>query len=152
MNNENTSSELLPFVASYRASALSLIGAETRKLGLIGKSFQLFEEAVEQYADVSPFPEFLRGGVAENLPWIFFNKRKFAKTDFASIINKYEQNPEYANFKVMSFSYWAWANQHQHKRFRDRAKNYLEKAIKLDPNYEAGRKKAEDLLEKLDRK
>ena len=144
-NSPTTTKELMPFIASYKASALSLVGAETKKLKLLGQAFSLFDDAVNKYADISYLPEFLRGSVAENLPWFFFSKRKFAKQDFQSIINKQEKNPEYANWKVMSFVYWAWAKQHQGKKYRNQAINYLDKAIGLDPNYKAGRTKAEQL-------
>ena len=141
----NTSKELLPFIASYRASALSLVGAETKKLKLLGKAFSLFNDAVENYARVSYLPEFLRGSVAENLPWFFFTKRKFAKQDFQSIIDKQDKNNEYAYWKVMSFTYWAWAKQRQSKKYRTQSLAYLDKAISLDQNYKAGRTKAEEL-------
>jgi hypothetical protein len=144
-NSPNTSKELLPFIASYRASALSLVGAETKKLKLLGEAFALFNDAVERYAAVSYLPEFLRGSVAENLPWFFFSKRKFAKQDFQSIIDKQDKNIEYANWKVMSFTYWAWAKQRQSKKYRTQSLAYLDKAILLDPNYKAGRAKAEEL-------
>lgn len=144
-NSPNTSKELLPFIASYRASALSLVGAETRKLKLVGEAFALFNDAVEKYAIVSYLPEFLRGSVAENLPWFFFSKRKFAKQDFQSIIDKQNKNIEYANWKVMSFTYWAWAKQRQSKKYRTQSLAYLDKAILIDPNYKAGRTKAEEL-------
>ena len=139
-------SEYLPFVASYRASALSLVGAETRKLSLVGDAFRLFEVAVERYADVSYLPEFLRGSVAENLPWIFWQKKRFAAKDFGSIIRKCEADSGYANGKSMSFTYWAWAKSHSGKRFRKQAKAYLNKAIALDPEGVGGRLKAEALL------
>lgn len=77
----------MPFVSSYRASALSLIVAETNKLKLLGQSFGLFADALKKYSDISPLPEFLRGSVAENLLRFFFGKRKFAKKDFRSIID-----------------------------------------------------------------
>jgi tetratricopeptide (TPR) repeat protein len=141
----NTSKALLPFIASYRASALSLVGAETKKIKLLREAFQLFDSAVINYADVSHLPEFLRGSVSENLPWIFFTKRKFAKQDFQSIINKQAQNSEYANWKIMSFTYWAWAKQRQAAKYKDQALAFLNKAIELDPNYKAGRAKAEEL-------
>ena len=137
--------ELIPFIASYRASALSLVGAETKKLKLLGVSFELFADAVKKYAEYSYLPEFLRGSVAENLPWFFFSKRKFAKQDFQSIINKQDKNADYANCKIISFTYWAWAKQHQGKKYRNQAITYLDKAIGLDPNYKAGRTKAEQL-------
>jgi len=140
-----TTRALLPFIASYRASALSLVGAETQKLKLLGQSFVLFEDAVKRYADISCLPEFLRGSVAENLPWLFFSKRKYSKKDFQSILNKQAQNASYANGKTMSFVYWAWAKQHQGKRFRKQALNYLDMAIGLDPDGKAGRTKAEEL-------
>jgi hypothetical protein len=149
MDKTSTTKELLPFISSYRASALSLVGAETKKLSLLGKAFTLFKEAVDLYASVSYMPEFLRGSVAENLPWIFFSKRKYAKKDFQSIISKYDKQAEYANWKIMSFTYWAWAKQHQAKEYKTQALTYLEKAIILDPNYKAGRKKAEELKGKL---
>jgi hypothetical protein len=90
-------------------------------------------------------PEFLRASVAENLPWFFFSKRKFAKIDFESIISKQNANSEYANWKIMSFTYWAWANQHQRKKHRTQALSYLDKAIALDPNYKGGRQRSEKL-------
>ena len=144
-NSPNTSKELLPFIVSYRASALSLVGAETKKLKLLGEAFTLFNDAVKNYVTVSYLPEFLRGSVAENLPWFFFSKRKFAKQDFQSIIDKQDKNSEYANWKVMSFTYWAWAKQRQSKKYRTQSLAYLDKAILLDRNYKAGRQKAEDL-------
>jgi len=79
------------------------------------------------------------------LPWYFYSKRKSAKHDFQSIIFKNDTNNEYANWKIMSFTYWAWAKQHQSKKYRTLALQYLDKAIALDPNYKAGRKKAEEL-------
>ena len=144
-NSHNVSKELLPFIASYRASALSLVGAETKKLKLLGEAFNLFNDAIKNYATISYLPEFLRGSVAENLPWFFFTKRKFAKQDFQSIIDKQDQNNEYANWKVMSFTYWAWAKQRQSKKYRTQSLAYLDKAISLDQNYKAGRTKAEEL-------
>jgi hypothetical protein len=137
--------EMLPFIAAYRASALSLVSAETKKLGDLNKAFLLFDEAVKQYAAISYLPEFLRGSVAENLPWFLFSKRKYAKTDFQSIIEKQERQEDYAGAKIMSFTYWAWANQRKGKKHRTQAINYLDKAIALDPEYKAGRKKAEAL-------
>jgi hypothetical protein len=148
-NSPNTSKELLPFIASYRASALSLVGAETKKLKLLGEAFTLFNDAVKNYATVSYLPEFLRGSVAENLPWFFFTKRKFAKQDFQSIIDKQNKNSEYANWKIMSFTYWAWAKQRQSKKYRTQSLAYLDKAISLDQNYKAGRQKSEELKAKI---
>ena len=148
-DSPNTTKELMPFIAAYRASALSLVGAETKKLKLLGEAFILFKDAVEKYATISYLPQFLRGSVAENLPWFFFSKRKSAKLDFQSIIDKQEINADYANWRIMSFTYWAWANQHQSKKYRKQAISYLDKAIELDKNYQAGRKRAEDLRSKL---
>ncbi len=143
--NPSTTPSLLPFIASYSASALALVGGETKKLNLVGQSFKLFGEAIEKYAEISHMPEFLRGSVAENLPWFFFKKRKFAKQDMQAIINKHDINSEYATDKIMSFTYWAWAKQHQNTKYRTQALGYLNKAIALDPNYQAGRKRAEAL-------
>jgi len=148
-NNETTTTALLPYIASYRASALSLTGGETMKLKLVDDAFKLFEQAVKKYGNISYLPEFLRGSVAENLPWFFFSKIKFAKIDMQSIIDKQNKNNEYANWKIMSFTYWAWANQHQSKKDRGQALNYLIKAIALDPDYKAGRAKAEALKVKF---
>jgi tetratricopeptide (TPR) repeat protein len=144
-----TLSAYSPVIYAYRASALSLVGAETRQLKLVGQAFTLFEEAVELYSAVSYLPEFLRGSVAENLPWFFFRKRKIARFDFQSIIDKQTKNTAFANPKVMSFTYWAWANQHQSRKDRPQALAYLEKAIALDPDYQAGRQQAELLKRKL---
>jgi hypothetical protein len=146
--NDKTTKALLPFIDAYRASALSLVGGETRKLKLVGQAFKLFNKAVNDYAAISYMPEFLRGSVAENLPKIFFIKRKFAKKDMQSLIDKYSANNSYANNKIMSFV-WAWANQHQSKKHRATALNYLEKAIALDGNSIGGRKRAEDLKAKM---
>jgi hypothetical protein len=148
-NSHITSKDLLPFIASYRASALSLVGAETKKLKLIGESFVLFNEAVENYATVSYLPEFLRGSVAENLPWFFFTKKKFAKHDFQSIIDKQKKNNEYANWKIMSFTYLAWAKVRQRIKYRTQSLAYLDEAISLDPSYKAGREKAEEMRKKM---
>lgn len=148
-NSANTSKELLPVIASYRASSLSLVGAETKKLKLLGEAFELFNDAVKNYSAVSYLPEFLRGSVAENLPWFFFTKRKFAKQDFQSIIDKQNKNDQYANWKIMSFTFWAWAKQRQGSKYRIQSLAYLDKAIALDPNYKAGRKKSEELKNKM---
>jgi tetratricopeptide (TPR) repeat protein len=145
LNASNTPKELIPFIASFRASALSLVGAETKKLKFIGEAFALFNVAVKKYAAISYLPEYLRGSVAENLPWFFFAKRRSAKNDFQSIIEKQEKNNAYADWKIMSFTFWAWAKQHQSNKYREQAVQYLDKAISLDPNYKAGRAKAEAL-------
>lgn len=144
-----TTNELLPFVTSYRASALSLLGGETMKLGLVGDAFKLFDESIKKYGNVSYSPEFLRGSVAENLPWFFLSKRKFAKTDMQSIIDKQIVNSDFANWKIMSFVYWAWANQRQSGKYKAQSLIYLDKAIAIDPNYKAGRQRAEDLKAKM---
>ena len=148
-NSITTTKELMPFICSYRASSISLVGAETKKLRFVSKAFNLFNDAVNKYSAVSYLPEFLRGSVAENLPWFFFSKRKFAKQDFQSIIDKQAQNADFADWKVMTFTYWAWAKQHQGKKNRNQAITYLDKAIQLDPHYKAGRKKAEELRARL---
>jgi hypothetical protein len=144
-----TTKELMPFIASYRASSLALVGSETKKIGLLFKAFSLFKDAVQQYSSVSYMPEFLRGSVAENIPKIFFWLHKYGKLDFNSIITKQEKNAEYANGKVMSFVYWAWAKQRQNNKDNIQSLIYLDKAIALDPQYKAGRKKAEELKIKL---
>jgi tetratricopeptide (TPR) repeat protein len=145
LNAPNTTKELLPFIASFRASAISLVGAETSKLKFIGQAFTLFSEAVEKYGAISYLPEYLRGSVAENLPWYFYFKKRSARHDFQSIIEKQAKNADYANWKIMSFTYWAWAKQHQSSGDRTQALQYLDKAISLDPNYKGGRAKAEAL-------
>lgn len=141
----NTSIGLLPFIASYRASAMSLVGAETKKLKPLGDAFALFEEADLKYGAVSYLPQFLRGSVAENLPWFFFVKRKYAIRDFQSIVDKQNRQENYANWKIMSYTYYALANKCQSKKCREKSMLYLDKAIQLDPDYKAGRQKAEAL-------
>ncbi|KAA9332004.1 hypothetical protein F0P94_13330 [Adhaeribacter soli] len=141
----NTAPALLPFIASYRASALALVSAETNDLKLLGEAFTLFDDAITRFAGVSYLPEFLRGSVSENLPWFFFSKRRFARQDFQAIIDKQEKDSAFANWKIMSFTYWAWAKQRQDKKYRTQALTYLDKAIALDPNFKAGRKKVEEL-------
>ncbi len=148
-NSTATTKEGQPLIASFRASALSLVVAETKKLKLLGEAFNQFDDALNKYSDISYLPEYLRGSVAENLPWFFFSKKSDAKNDFQSIIEKQEKNKDYANWKIMSFTYWAWAKQHQQKKYRSQAISYLDKAIKLDPDFKAGRTKAESLKLKL---
>jgi hypothetical protein len=138
-----------PFVLSYKASALSLLSGETRKLSYLSEAFKLFNEAVTNYGSVSYAPEFMRGSVSENLPWFMNKKRSYAKKDFDAIIKKYESNNNYATAKIMSFTYWAWAMQHQSKKDRITSLSYLDKVIVLDPNYTAGRKRAEELKNKM---
>ena len=143
------SEALQPFILSYKASAMALVAAETFKLSLIGKSFQLFEITIQKYGAIHYLPEFMRGSVAENLPWFYFRKRALAKIDFENIIRKQAQHPEYASWKIMSFVYWAWAKQHPQRQYRSQALAYLQKAIELDPNYLAGRKRSEELIAKF---
>lgn len=141
----STAREMRIYTESYRASALSLMAAETRKLKYLRQAFRLFESSVEKYAAISPRPAFMRGSVAENLPKILWRKRRFAKKDFQAIINNQDQNPDYADYRVMSFTYWAWARAFKGKKHRKTALEYLDRAIALDPEYQAGRKRAEEL-------
>lgn len=138
-----------PFVLSYKASALALLSGETRKLSYLSEAFKIFNEAVMNYASVTYAPEFMRGSVSENLPWLMLKKRNYAKIDFDNIIKKYEADNNYATAKIMSFTYWAWAMQHQSKKYRKASISYLDKAIALDPHYAAGRKRAEELKSKM---
>lgn len=153
LNAAFTDSSLLPgfmpFVAAYRASALSLVGAETGKLKPLHAAFEAFAAAEAAYGAVCYAPAFLRGSVAENLPSIFYKKRRFAKVDFENIIARQQAQADYAPAKIMSFTFWAWANQHQGKKHRPQALAYLERAIALDPNYEGGRERAVALRAKL---
>ncbi len=142
----NLETEIYIFIVSYRAAALALESAEKKKIKLLMQAFFLLNNAVNKYAIISYLPEFLRGSVAQNLPWFYFTKRKIAKQDFQSIIEKYNKNPEYANNSVMSFTYLAWAKQHLHsKKHSLQVLTYLNNAISLDKNYTSGRKKAEEL-------
>jgi len=150
--NEKTTPELMIYIDSYRASSLALIAGENTKLSLLGKAFNIFENTIKMYASVSPRPEFMRGSVAENLPIFMWKKRKFAKIDFESIIKKQEQKSDFADFRIMSFSYWAWARAYKRKKYRQQAIEYLNKAITIDPNYKAGRKRAEELKETYNKK
>lgn len=150
--NKNTTPELMIYIESYRASSLSLVAGENTKLSLLGKAFDIFKNTIVKYSSVSPRPEFMRGSVAENLPFFMWGKRKFAKIDFESIIKKQEKNNDYADFRIMSFSYWAWARAHKKKKFRKEAILYLNRAIKVDPEYKAGRKRAEELKKKYENK
>jgi hypothetical protein len=148
----DTVSAFRPYTASYRASAYALLAGENGSLKQLTQAFSLFEIAVKQYADVCALPEFLRGSVAENLPGWMFRKHRFAKIDFNSIISKYEADKTYATPALMSFSYWAWANQHQGKKHRAQALRYLNLAIELDATGKAGKKRALELKAKLEKK
>lgn len=151
VHQTTTTAEWLPFISAYEASALALVAAETRKLKQLAEAFQLFEVAVKQFDTVSPMPRFLRGSVAENLPWYFFSKRRAARDDFDQIIFKYEQNNQHANARVMSFTYWAWANQYRAKKHRKQALEYLNTAIALDPHGTSGRERAVKLKQTWER-
>jgi len=144
--DKNTPEELKIFASSYQASALALVSGEKRKLKLLSEAFNLFKTSVEKYSSVSPRPEFMRGSVAENLPWFMWSKRKYAKKDFNSIIEKSNLDSTYADFRLLSFSYWGWARAHNKRKHRKKAIEYLKKAIEIDPNYSAGRKRSEELL------
>ncbi len=148
-NDKSMLPDFMPFVAAYRASALSLVGAETGKLKPLHAAFEAFATAEAAYGAVCYAPAFLRGSVAENLPSLFYKKRRFAKVDFENIIARQQAQTHYAPAKIMSFTFWAWANQHQGKMHRQQALAYLERAIALDPNYEGGRERAETLRAKL---
>jgi len=143
------SAALKPFVAAYRASALSLVGAETGNLRSLHAAFTAFEVAEAQYGSVCYAPAFMRGSVAENLPKLFYKKRRFAKQDFEAILQREAALPGYASAKIKSFTYWAWADQHQGKKHRQQTLAYLDKAIALDPGYLGGRQRAEALKAEL---
>lgn len=151
-NSSTTTKEFLLFVSSYRASALSLISSEKNNLKNLFQAFRLFDEAVKNYAQYSYLPEFMRGSVAENIPKIFFWLHKYGKIDFQSIIDKFDLNNDYASNKIMSFTYWAWAKQRQNQKYAGQAIKYLERAILLDPDYQAGRERSEQLLKKFSEK
>ena len=142
----STSINLLPFIVSYRASALSLMSAETGKLKFLREAFELFEDAVKKYSRCVMHRNYERKRRRKSSV-VFLFERKFAKCDFQSIIDKQEKNNDYTSSKIMSFAYWA--NQFEGKKFRKQALSYLDKAIELDPDYIAGRKRAEELKGKL---
>lgn len=148
LEDSTTPPGLVPFIASYRASSLALWGGEVGDLGKVDQAFKLFDDAVKRYSAVTYVTEFLRGSVAENVPWFFF-KRPVAIADFTSIIAKAESDPSYATPKILSFSYWAWAYNHKESGFskttREKALIYLDRAIALDPEYQGGRTRAEKL-------
>ncbi|HTN47212.1 MAG TPA: hypothetical protein VL098_12760 [Flavipsychrobacter sp.] len=150
-NSSKTSQGLLPFISSYRASALSLVGAPKR-LKLWNEVFSLFNDAVKKYSSVSYLPEFLRGHASENLPCFFFVRKKYSKQDFQSIIDKQSENRAYANSRIMSWVYYKWSKQRQGKKYRSQVLAYLDKAISSDPDYKAGRANAENLKEVLVKK
>ncbi len=108
------------------------------------------DEAAKNYSHIRRYPGVFTRKCFLKLSWIFFWLHfKYAKPDFQSIIDKQIKNNNYANWKIMSFTYWAWAKQRQGIKYRTQAIAYLDKAIALDPNYKAGRQKAEDLKNKF---
>jgi hypothetical protein len=144
-------SEFLPLIAAYRASARSLQSAGSGKLSELAEAFEFFEEAAQKYALFSPYPEFLRGSVAENLPSIFFKKRRFAQIDFYSLQKKYETDNSFADSRLMSFVYLALA---RIKRKNDvsEANLLLKKAMSLDSEQNAAYNEAEKLLANAEKK
>ena len=148
LKNASIEPELIPFVLSYQGSSLSLMAAETRSLKQVKAALKIMDVAVEEYGNMCFAARFLRGSICENLPWFMF-KGKTIREDFSVMIELYEKDGAFANEKVMSFTYWAWANAHQGKKHRKQAIEYLETAISLDPEGIAGKEKAETLLRKL---
>jgi hypothetical protein len=52
----------------------------------------------------------------------------------------------------MSYTYWAWAKNNKSGKNRSKSLTYLKKAVELDPNYEGGREKSEELIAELTNK
>lgn len=145
--------DLKPWVFSYRASALALVSGEQSKLGLLSKAFELFEQAIIEFGDDSYLPRFLRGSVSENMPWIFWRKRQFAKIDFDSLVKRVEAEPDFMPDEIKSFTFWAWANQfHRNKNLRPKAVQLLKAAMILDPEKKAGYSRAKNLIEQIEKK
>lgn len=145
----DTFPELRPFVAAYRSSSIALMAAERRNPALINTSFESFDKAIKQYSPVSYCPEYLRANIAGNLPWFFFSKRKLARQDFESIIQKHQLNNQYAPYRIMSFVYFGWAKLSHSGKYIQQAVAFLDKAMHLDPKNRAAGKKAEELKSKL---
>ncbi|MCU0434940.1 MAG: hypothetical protein MUC87_15900 [Bacteroidia bacterium] len=148
----DTANSFMPFIASYRASALALMAGETGNLKQLGSAFSLFETAVAKYSAICAMPEFLRGSVAENLPAWMYRKHRYARRDFTEIIRKYEADSSYATPSLMSFTYWAWANAHRKTKYRAEAFRCLNRAVALDKQGIAGRPRAEALKKELEDK
>jgi hypothetical protein len=151
MASAKSENEFLPVIAAYRASARSLQSAESGKLSELAEAFDFFEEAAQKYAAFSPYPEFLRGSVAENLPKIFFKKRRFAKIDFLALKKKYETDIAFAEPRLMSFVYLALARL-MRKNNDSESKILLKKAMSLDSEQNAAYAEAEKLLAKAEKK
>lgn len=141
----NTEAELMPFITAYQGSAQVLMGEETGSKKNIRKGIKTLDASVENYRKYSFVSRFLRGSTFERLDL----RKSVAREDFTMLVVNYEFNNEFANNKVMSHSYTAWANLHQDKVYRDKAISYLKKAISLDPKGSAGKQKAESLLKEM---
>lgn len=137
---------MMPIIVSYLASARSLMGAEEGSIKHVKDAFLILDRAEEQFGEVSSTPLFLRGSIAENLPWIFF-KGGVAKTDFKTIIKRDKLNDKYASDKIMSFVYFGLAKQVLSDS--DAAKGYLHTSMQLDPDKQAAYEMADNLLATL---
>ena len=145
------SKEIQIWILTYQASSLALLSGEKGSLILLSRAFSLFEIAIAKYDQESYLPRFLRASVSENLPWLFWRKRKFAKLDLDNLVKRIEDNPSAIPDKIKSFIYWAWANQFKNKiNKRQVVKKHLRESIRLDPEKKAGFLNAEKLLIKLE--
>lgn len=144
------SQDILPIVTAYRASVLTRLSIENGRWIDIKNAFRLFDEAIRLYSDVSGLPEFLRARCAMSLPWYWFNKKKYARNGFISIINKQAIDSEHVLlFRLKSFSHYGMAVIINRWWNRRKVLAYLNNAIFLDPNFLAAREDAEHLRSRL---
>lgn len=93
---------LEPYIFAYLASAQALLAADGGAIANVAAAFDIFDRVVARYGHVANITLFLRGSVAENLPWFFF-KANDAKRDLETIIARAEHDADYASSKTLSF-------------------------------------------------
>jgi tetratricopeptide (TPR) repeat protein len=144
----NTDLALMPYVTSYHASSLAILGYYQESSKLVNQAFYYFEEAITLYGENSCTPHYMRAKIAKYLP-IYYSKRNVVKKDLEIIIDRFGLNHAYATNKAMSYVYYSWANLYHTNKNRTQTVNYLKKSIDLDPNNIAAGKDAKKILEKF---
>jgi len=143
-----TDKALMPYVTSYHASSLAILGYYHESSKLVNQAFYYFEEAIALYGESCYTPYYMRAKVAKHLP-IYYSKRSMVKKDLELVIDRFGLNHDYGTDKAMSYVYYSWANMFNTKKNRVKAINYLKKSIDLDPKNIAAGREARKVLEKF---
>lgn len=104
-----------PILDSYIVSARSLVASVQSNPIELMRVIRAYDKLILQHAQVSHCPEFLQGGLLENLPNIFGAHAK-ARRNFRSIVSKYSEDNQYCSPKIISFCYLGLAKLEKNKQ------------------------------------